>query len=99
MPSQVRLIVFHVSAHVFHLVAFVCRSCGKWSVVIAVLVMGLVMVVIVGVTLGIWEERPKRSCADLLEEEEYAPYVFDALSSERVAFNREGLNMLAMFLQ
>ena len=44
--------------------------------------MGLAVVVIVSVTLGIWEERPKKSCADLLDEDEYAPYVFDAQTGE-----------------
>lgn len=44
--------------------------------------MGIVMVLIVGLTLGIWEERPKQSCLDLLNEEEYAPYVFDGQTGE-----------------
>ena len=39
--------------------------------------LGLILVTMVTTTLLLWEEIPQKSCADLIDANEFAPYIFE----------------------
>lgn len=46
--------------------------------VIFVCSLGVLLVLMIAVPLGIWDGMARKSCSDVINEKEYAPYVFDA---------------------
>ena len=50
--------------------------CKYIATVVFVSVLGVILVVTVGTTLGLWSERPKETCADVTNEEEYTNVLF-----------------------
>ena len=50
--------------------------CKYIATVVFVSILGVILLVTVGATLGVWSERPKETCADVTNELEYANVLF-----------------------
>ena len=45
--------------------------------IVFVTLLGLILILMVSIPLGIWNDLPRRFCSDLTDADEFAPYVFD----------------------
>lgn len=64
----------------------------KISMIVFVTLLGLILILMVSIPLGIWNDLPRRFCSDLTDADEFAPYVFDpATGSFALCHNQEPL--------
>lgn len=52
------------------------KQCKYWTMVAFVTALGLIMIVAVATTLGLWSERQNKTCIDTLNEKDFVAFVF-----------------------
>ena len=51
---------------------------------IFVLILGIVLVTMVAAPMLVWDNITRKTCAELMDEEEYTPFAFDPTKGKRV---------------